>query len=73
MPTLGQPGPATDVGTISVITCTLATLTRPDGTVMTVDLSLLLSLPVVGDRVLITGWLSPDGRLLLATTVAPAP
>ena len=40
---------------------------------MTVDLSLLLSLPVVGDRVLITGWLSPDGRLLLATTVAPAP
>lgn len=73
MPTLGQPGPATDLGTISVITCTLATLTRPDGTVMTVDLSLLRSIPVVGDRVQVTGWLNPDGRLLLATTMTPAP
>ena len=73
MPTFGQPGPVTDLGTISVISCTLASLTRPDGTVMTLELSLLPSMPVVGARVQVTGWLSPDGRVLLATTIAPAP
>ena len=73
VPTFGQPGPVTDLGTISVISCTLASLTRPDGTVMTLDLSLLPRMPVVGARVQVTGWLSPDGRLLLATTSTPAP
>ncbi len=73
VPTFGQPGPVTDLGTISVISCTLASLTRPDGTVMTLDLSLLPSMPVVGDRVQLAGWLSPDGRLMLATTITPAP
>ena len=73
VPTFGQPGPVTDLGTISVISCTHASLTRPDGTVMTLDLSLLPSVPVVGDRVQVTGWLSPDGHLLLATTTTPAP
>ena len=70
---LGQPGPITEVGTISARTCMLATLTRPDGTVMTVDLALLRATPVVGDRVLVTGSLSPDGTRLIATTMIPAP
>ena len=70
---LGQPGPITEVGTISARTCMLATLTRPDGTVMTVELALLRAIPVVGDRVLVTGSLSPDGTRLIATTMIPAP
>lgn len=73
MPTVGQSGLVTDLGTISGITCRLATLTRPDGTVMTIDLSLLRSAPVVGNRVQFTGSLSPDGLVLLATTMTSAP
>ena len=73
VPTVGQAGLVTDLGTISGITCRLATLTRPDGTVMTIDLSLLRSAPVVGNRVQFTGSLSPDGLVLLATTMTSAP
>ncbi len=73
VPTVGQSGLVTDLGTISGITCRLATLTRPDGTVMTIDLSLLRSAPVVGNRVQFTGSLSPDGLVLLATTMTSAP
>ncbi len=73
VPTAGQSGLVTDLGTISGMTCRLATLTRPDGTVMTIDLSLLRSAPVVGNRVQFTGSLSPDGLVLLATTMTSAP
>lgn len=70
---VGQPGPITEVGTVSAISCLLATLTRLDGTVLTVDLALLRVVPVVGDRVLVTGSLSPDGKVLVATTSTRAP